>query len=94
MVSPAFHGDILLGFACLRAHRTEIGSATPTLAFRRRENSNLALAYSDHPTDCGNRGGTVFQIEMNGAQSTVSAICRISTEGNMSSFLAVVMLTT
>ena len=29
VVSPAFHGDILLGFACVRAHWPDIGSATP-----------------------------------------------------------------
>ncbi len=29
VVSPAFHGDIMLGFACVRAHWPDIGSATP-----------------------------------------------------------------
>jgi N-methylhydantoinase B len=29
VVSPAFHGDLLLGFACVRAHWPDIGSATP-----------------------------------------------------------------
>ena len=29
VVSPAFHGDRLLGFGCVRAHWPDIGSATP-----------------------------------------------------------------
>jgi len=29
VVAPAFHGDVLLGFACVRAHWPDIGSATP-----------------------------------------------------------------
>jgi N-methylhydantoinase B len=29
VVTPAFHGDTLLGFACVRAHWPDIGSATP-----------------------------------------------------------------
>jgi len=29
VVSPAFHADTLLGFACVRAHWPDIGSATP-----------------------------------------------------------------
>jgi len=29
VISPAFYGDILLGFACVRAHWPDIGSATP-----------------------------------------------------------------
>jgi N-methylhydantoinase B len=29
VVTPAFHGDALLGFACVRAHWPDIGSATP-----------------------------------------------------------------
>ena len=29
VVTPAFHGGVLLGFACVRAHWPDIGSATP-----------------------------------------------------------------
>src|SRR5271156_3279686 len=29
VVTPAFHGDTLLGFGCVRAHWPDIGSATP-----------------------------------------------------------------
>ncbi len=29
VVAPAFHGDTLLGFGCVRAHWPDIGSATP-----------------------------------------------------------------
>ncbi|MFT5445155.1 MAG: N-methylhydantoinase B [Gammaproteobacteria bacterium] len=29
VISPAFHGDTLLGFACVRAHWPDVGSASP-----------------------------------------------------------------
>lgn len=29
VISPSFHGDTLLGFACVRAHWPDVGSATP-----------------------------------------------------------------